>query len=227
MSIGRARGDSGRGPRAARFTPGARTDVRRAARTAVAPGTGAGAWCPIPVSPRSSFRAAGLLLGLLGCKAKSPAVAPLPALPANARVSMSRTMCMGACPVYDLEIRGDGRVLFTGVMHVRVRDGHQTKQVSKDAVARLFDEFQRAGFFSWEDRYETPATDLPTVITSVTIGSLSKEIADYGPDDDATNEPDRAVREKLAALEHRVDAVAGADEWARCPDEEDGRCHTP
>lgn len=184
--------------------------------------------CLTHVERRSLAAVALMMLGALGCRSKPGPVGhsehALPELPANARISMSRTECFGSCPVYDLEIRGDGRVLFTGVAHVRVRDGHQTKQVGRDAVAGLFAEFQSAGFFSWKDGYETPGTDLPTVTTSVTLGPLRKEITDYGPDVADLFGTDRVVREKLAALEHRVDAVSGSAEWARCPDEEDGRC---
>lgn len=132
-------------------------------------------------------------------------------------------MCFGSCPDYDLEIRGDGRVTFVGYNYVRFRD-RRNKRVSRAAVASLFAEFERAGYFSWKESYETEATDMPTVTTSVTVGTRSKKITDYGPTPLLPSDKDRVVREKLAALEDRVDAVAGSDEWVRCPDREEGRC---
>lgn len=174
------------------------------------------------------------ILAGLGCRSRpapverapaplTPAARP-PDLPANARISIARTECMGSCPVYDLEIRGTGQVIFHGVAFVRVRDT-VIKQVSREAVARLFADFQDAGYFHWKDLYETAGTDLATVITSVTLGPLQKQITDYGPDA-LFAQADPVIRIKLAFLEDRVDAVAGSDQWVRCPGEELGHCHT-
>ena len=169
------------------------------------------------------------LVGLLfGCKSAAVAPVPVPvadiaAIPDDARIAIRRSVCFGSCPDYDLEIRGDGQVTFAGYSYVRFRD-RRTKRVSRAAVANLFAEFQRAGYFSWKDKYETEATDMPTVTTWVTVAARAKKITDYGPTPLLPSDPDRTVREKLTALEDRVDAVAGSDEWVRCPDGEDGRC---
>jgi hypothetical protein len=150
-------------------------------------------------------------------------VVDVAAIPADARIAIRRSVCYGSCPVYDLEIRGDGGVTFTGYNYVRFRD-RRTKTVSRVAVANLFADFQRAGYFTWKDRYETEATDMATVTTWVTVGTRAKKITDYGPTPLLPADKDRVVRERLAALENEVDAVAGSDEWVRCPDGEDGRC---
>lgn len=168
----------------------------------------------------------------LGCRSKADLPAPPPNipsappldLPSNARIDLARTACMGRCPVYTLGIKGDGTVLYFGEEFVRVR-GPQTKTIDAGAAGRLVRDLVRSGFLTWKDHYETPATDLPEARISLVLGTTKKTISDYGPGQRELDRTASEVRDKLEALEVRVDAVAKSAEWVTCPDEEEGRCH--
>jgi hypothetical protein len=51
------------------------------------------------------------------------------------RMTLRRSACFGTCPVYSVEISGDGSVVYTGTSHVLIT-GEQYSQISQDAVAR-------------------------------------------------------------------------------------------
>ncbi len=168
---------------------------------------------------------------LCGCKSK--VVLPAPPLlaeparpvdvPANARIDLARTGCRGRCPVYALTVKADGSVRYYGDAFVRVRSA-QAKAVDPIEVRRLMRDIFESGFLSWNDSYETPATDLAAVQVAFTFGTAHKTIDDYGPDERDPQAPDSDVRAKLEALERRVDAVARSAEWVDCPGEDDRRC---
>jgi len=131
---------------------------------------------------------------------------------------------MGRCPVYTLGIKGDGTVFYFGEEFVRVR-GPQTKNIDPGAAGRLVRDLVGSGFVTWKDNYETPGTDMSEARITLVFGTIKKTISDYGPGQRELDRTDSEVRDKLAALEVRVDAVAQSAEWVTCPDEEEGRCH--
>jgi hypothetical protein len=126
------------------------------------------------------------------------------------RVTLERTSCFGMCPVYRLEIRGDGTVTFEGKMFVRVT-GTQQAAIEPRAVQMLAREFTKIDYFALDDKYatiknpdgtESFVTDLPTITTSITLGSKYKRVVDYV-----------GAPRKLRELEHRIDEVAGSKRW--------------
>ena len=159
---------------------------------------------------------------LPGCRSK-PAPSPPPELPSNTRIELARTICYGRCPAYELVISGDGLVVYTAGAHVRIR-GRRSKNIGSDAAGRLVTEFLQSGFLGWKDKYETEATDLPSAEISILIGAVKKMITDYGAGESSMYGAEADVRNKLEALEDRVDEAAQSAEWVACPDEENGRC---
>jgi len=113
------------------------------------------------------------------------------------RIYMARTACYGTCPVYSVEMRGDGRVTYKGQENVRV-GGTRTWTIDRAAVRALASEMERAGFFEMKDDYSAPVTDLPTVHTVLTSGGRSKVIKDYV-----------GAPAALKLIEARIDAVSG------------------
>ena len=97
-------------------------------------------------------------------------------------ITLERTPCLGACPVYALAIAGDGAVTYEGKAYVS-RLGTVTDTISKQQVEALISEFERADFFSFADRYAfgeptcaVYIVDLPSVIMSVTIKGRTKRV---------------------------------------------------
>jgi hypothetical protein len=126
-----------------------------------------------------------------------------PAAPSPVVITLERTACYGTCPVYSLEIGGDGTVTYQGRQFVRVI-GKATAKISPDAVQQLVAEFERIHYFDLENVYTARITDLPTTTTSIRIGDRFKKVVDHygGPGD-------------LEKLEDRIDEVAGSDRWIK------------
>jgi hypothetical protein len=137
----------------------------------------------------------------------SPAQAPIPA-PA---ITLERTACFGRCPVYRLAVSSTGAVSYEGTANVR-RIGAATGQVPADRVTELVSELEKAGYFSFADRYTSAelacgryVTDLPSVITSVTFEGRTKRIEhDHGCG---------AAPGALVLLERRIDEVLGSSQF--------------
>jgi hypothetical protein len=159
----------------------------------------------------------------LGCRSGTATPPRPPDLPANTRIELARSMCYGWCPVYALEVHGDGTVIYTGEAHVRVR-GRRTKKIPPEAVRGLVSECVASGLLAWKDRYESMATDLASTQVTIVVGTVKKTIDDYGPDEEKLYGTDADVRRRLAAIEHRIDAVAQSAEWVVCPNEDQGLC---
>lgn len=118
-------------------------------------------------------------------------------------ITMKRTYCYGMCPVYSLTIYGNGTVVYEGVDHVQVK-GKQTLQIPQKQVRQLVDQFFSIDYFSLQDDYKAPVTDLPTTITSISVNGKTKTVRDY-----------YGAPEKLKELEKQIDAVAQAQQWVK------------
>lgn len=156
----------------------------------------------------------GLVLGATACAprtAAAPADQQLSNAAAGPAVSLERTPCFGGCPVYTISVSPSGQVTYEGKANVREL-GTVTGQVPKERVDALLIELERAGYFGFASRYalSEPAcgryvTDLPSVISSATLGARTKRIEhDYGCG--------RAPA-ALAVLENRIDEVLGSGQW--------------
>jgi hypothetical protein len=128
-----------------------------------------------------------------------------------AAVMLERTPCFGGCPVYTLAVSPLGEVTYQGRAHVR-RLGTASSRISRQRVDALLKELDRAGFFTFADKYlpSEPAcgryaTDSPSAITTVTHRGRSKTIThDYGCG---------SAPGALVVLERRIDEVLGSDQW--------------
>jgi hypothetical protein len=134
-----------------------------------------------------------------------------PIAPATGSVSLERGPCFGTCPVYEVTIDRSGAVRFVGRRFV-ADTGVSTGTASSASVDSLFAELQAADYFGFADSYRMGqpgcgryATDLPTVITEVRLGDLTKRV-----------EHDRGCADAPAALsvlESRIGEVAGVGRW--------------
>lgn len=93
-------------------------------------------------------------------------------------IRLVRGGCLGTCPSYTVEIRGDGMVLYDGGGFVAVAGKHRCS-ISQEKVRELVKMFRDADYFSLQDQYAWDATDLPTYVTSIEIDGKSKKVRDY------------------------------------------------
>jgi len=148
---------------------------------------------------RIIFSAAILLLSASLVAAKSEITA----------ITLERTPCFGACPVYKLTIHRSGRVEYEGKDHVREK-GRRTGKISVEDFDKLVRKIDEMNFFGLNDRYDgknpdgsgVTVTDLPTRKIGVTRDSRTKTVENYfhGPKD-------------LKELEDLVDELTKSAQW--------------
>lgn len=122
-------------------------------------------------------------------------------------ITMSRSACFGACPVYYIEIHEDGKVIYRGYKNVDVI-GEQSSTIPMEKVNELVNQFNRIGYFDLEDRYDELAiTDQATVQTSIRIDGTFKSVYDYLGAIEVPELP------KLRQLENMIDEVTNSSRW--------------
>jgi Domain of unknown function (DUF6438) len=119
-----------------------------------------------------------------------------------ASIEVRRGMCFGPCPAYEVVLHQDGSATWRGEAYVD-RIGDHAGQFDVSDFERLAALVERVGFFSWQDEYTQPVTDLPTYVLAVTTTERSKSVVQYATDDP----PNFWV---LASL---VDHIAGHATW--------------
>jgi Domain of unknown function (DUF6438) len=118
--------------------------------------------------------------------------------------SLKETECRGKCPVFSLEIYKSGKVLYEGIANVS-KTGRYTKQISSEDMDELITEFNKAGFFNFQDEYISRITDLPSKYIGFTYKGRSKTIRDY-----------HDAPQILSELEAKLEAIVGNEEgWMK------------
>jgi hypothetical protein len=148
-----------------------------------------------------------LALGLFGCQT-APAVkkevnkevktdaATVPLL------SLERSPCFGACPVYTVEVLSNGVTTFKGVRHVKVTEPVELK-LEPATLEKLNARFEASEFAKWGDFTRTPVSDMPTVVLTYRGHTVRHYLGD-----------DKAPA-ALTALEDEVDAIIGTERWVK------------
>ena len=122
-------------------------------------------------------------------------------------ITLERSQCYGSCPAYKLSIYGDGRVVYQGQSHVRVK-GMQTAQISADRVRELVQAFDAAGFYSMDAEYHPPTTDRPAYTTAIALAGKVTKVVNAG------GYPKQAPK-ALTALENKIDEIAESSRWVQ------------
>jgi|GEM_PF-718819 len=125
--------------------------------------------------------------------------------PGAVRIRLFRDACFGTCPVYSVEIRGDGAVTYCGENFVREM-GIRTRQISTTEVEGLINRFREADFYSLRDRYVSGPPDHSSYVTSIMIDQHEKAVVNYLGQEDG-------LPAAVSALEDEIDRVAGTSEW--------------
>jgi len=123
------------------------------------------------------------------------------------RVTLERSPCFGDCPIYKVEIHGDGSVFYKGEGLVAISGRHRAT-IPKESVDRLVAAFREARFFSLLDSYSTRSSDGSTQTVSISFDGHTKTVVDYYG-------REAGMPEKALALEDLVDVIAGTDRWVK------------
>ena len=121
------------------------------------------------------------------------------------RITLSRTGCYGICSSYEIEIHGDGMVLYDGHAYVGTT-GKKKLQISHASLVQLFDTFRDVDYFSLADGYVSGVTDNPTYVTSISFDGVSKSVLDYVG-------REAGMPHGVSDVEVAIDRLSGASKW--------------
>ena len=142
------------------------------------------AWsaCPTFPSPQAARESGQMATTIMGEMKKVPPPARhLPIPPgslSSVRIVLQRGECLGTCPGYRVEVRGDGTATFHGEGYVLVHGDHNFR-VPPETVQCLLQDFSAADFWSLAPKYEAPITDSPNHQVTLEIGGRRKTVDDY------------------------------------------------
>jgi hypothetical protein len=121
------------------------------------------------------------------------------------RITISRSGCYGMCSTYEIEIHGDGTVLYHGQAFVGTT-GKRKVQISHASLVKLVDAFRRADYFSLSTGYVSGVTDSPTYVSSISFDGLSKSVLNYVG-------RDAGMPPGVSDVEAAIDRLSGASKW--------------
>jgi hypothetical protein len=120
-------------------------------------------------------------------------------------ITLERSICFGTCPIYTVEIHGDGAVVYRGGDCVFAK-GERRSRAAAAGVAKLVWAFRAANFFSMRDHYAASITDGPAYRTSISFDHNRKAVIDYFGEM-------VGMPPALTKLEDEIDRVAETDQW--------------
>jgi Domain of unknown function (DUF6438)/Gram-negative bacterial TonB protein C-terminal len=123
----------------------------------------------------------------------------------SVRMTLRRSGCLGTCPVYSVEIGGDGSVVYSGRDYVLITGEHRS-QVSQDVVSQMVGAFRKADYFSLDNEYYYRVTDCPAHVTSISFDGQTKSVVDYVGEE-------AGMPRAVAELEMTIDRLAGTERW--------------
>ena len=125
--------------------------------------------------------------------------------PETVRIVLWRMPCLEDCPVYSIDIAGDGHVIYRGNDFVNVLGEHRY-EIPRQDVAHLIDQLRSSDLWSLRPRYATTTTGLPTQMLTIKIGSSEHRIEDYGGQM-------AGMPAAVTDFELEVDKVANSEMW--------------
>jgi len=149
----------------------------------------------------------GAMLASCAAAGTAPANDELPRIKdrSTLRIELVRTVCYGTCPMYGVEILGDGTVTYCGI-HFVDQVGERSRRVVDADLSELVAQFHAADFLTLNDEYAATATDGPTYAVTIAYDDKSKSVIDYFGEE-------AGMPISVTALEDAIDRIAGTSEW--------------
>ena len=152
--------------------------------------------------------ASGVVVGLLSSCMHSEVEIDMADLD-DLTIELVRTRCYGTCPVYAVEIKGDGTATYCGVGFVK-EAGERSRKIELSKIIQLVDAFEAANFYALDDEYAATVTDNPTTVLSIVHKGRNKSVVDYVGEQ-------AGMPKVVTELQDAVDEIAGAAEWIGGP----------
>lgn len=109
----------------------------------------------------------------------TPGLEPLPPDDRNdTSVRLWTGSCNGSCPIFVVEICGDGTVHYLGYEYVNVT-GYRELSIPRERAQRLVDRSYEINYFRLRSKYSPKGDDFVRVMTRVRIGDRSHTVRDY------------------------------------------------
>jgi len=139
-------------------------------------------------------------------------------VPKDLFITLERTICYGTCPDYRLEIQSNGTINFEGREYTKIK-GKITDKITAEQLKQLVLEFEKADFFSLDEKYPNEkkncpsvATDMPSAIVSIKIDGKQKTIKHY-LGCLKSGEPLELFPSALVILEDKIDEIVNTKRW--------------
>lgn len=128
-------------------------------------------------------------------------------------ISLQRSGCYGTCPAYQIVIRGDGSVSYTGSAYVAVK-GSTSTSISRDAIEHILDQIQAADFWQLDERYDYQVTDIASTTLALRIDGREKTVVNRWIDwPRHADIPDVEMHRTLDAIAASIDAAVDSEAW--------------
>jgi ankyrin repeat protein len=118
---------------------------------------------------------------------------------------LDRGMCLGVCPVYTVDLDGDGQVVYRGSDFVDVSGEHHYS-VPAEGVARLVQKLRASELWSLRPQYVSRITDAPRYILTIRIGPNQRQVVDYVGES-------VGMPVAVTDFENELDRVTGTEMW--------------
>jgi hypothetical protein len=89
---------------------------------------------------------------------------------------MEKTPCYGRCPVYKIFVYKSGYAVLEATMNVEGKSGAYRTTILKEEMKAISDKAMEIKYFSLNDEYNSPVTDLPSTKTSLNLNGKKKSI---------------------------------------------------
>jgi hypothetical protein len=122
---------------------------------------------------------------------------------ASVKITLKRTRCYGPCPAYEVQIDGNGDVVFNETFP---QESTRRRHISRAELEGLLEFFRKSNYFSLDPEYHMLATDLPTYITSISIDGQFMSVRDYAG-------LHVGMPASVRDVEDAIDEIAGTHEW--------------
>lgn len=90
-------------------------------------------------------------------------------------MSLERTPCFGPCKAYRIHIYRSGYATFEGRANVE-REGMWEARIGMDTLQTILKEAERIGFYGLDDVYDSPVTDLPSLVIRMNTSAGDKQV---------------------------------------------------
>lgn len=154
---------------------------------------------------------AALMTAVVGASCRKTAAVDAITLDSSLIASLERGPCRGSCPVYKVEVFGDGRVRFDGKQHVGTL-GVKTGTTTTTAIQDFMRSVSASEFASADTSYVMGSakcgqyyTDLPMAALSIKVGGRMKTVQ---------HDPGcQGAPKFLGILEFQLDTTARTASW--------------